>query len=207
MSNINRVNSNDSNGPFLDLDEEIRLERILEVKFALETIEATVDQNDKVLALIMESEIDKHHQIFKNMTWEGCSAGICPVEVAIREPELSFIEHMKRQDTIIPAEVIIEKNMTMDDINDFLEQYRTPNTSRGDTNLPRSKRWLNWEDPKSDYWKKEEPMNVTWVISSVAALGMIIGCILMFMGYKNLKKQNKEQNAKTRPAERARFID
>ena len=102
------------------MGEDQRLGKIITIKDALATIEGAILENDKLLSMTLENDMSANQEEIKNQTWQGCKAGLCPVDWVQRYPEKEFVQHMIDQDVLISKKDIMEKNLTIDDIKKIL---------------------------------------------------------------------------------------
>lgn len=185
------------------------MKKILTIKNALGVIEETILEKDKLLSLILENELSANEEIIKNATWQNCKSGLCPIDWVQRYPEKAFIEHMVDQDTLISGELIQNKNLTMKDIENLLRneeyEFNQTNTSRGDTVVDRSRRWILHE-PSESYKCDGRNMDLVWATGGLALVAITLTAILIFMGFKSNKSAKIETNKNICTDERARLF-
>ena len=192
------------------MEEDQRLNKVISIKNALAEIEKTILEKDKLLSLVLENELTSNEEKIKNATWSDCKSGLCPIDWIQRYPEKEFINHMVMQDTLIKAEDILNKNLTMRDIEMMLmnEEYdfKQLNNTRGDVINERSRRW-SVHDPVETYKCDSRNTNLIWVTGGLAMVAVVLGVILMFIGIKSKRSVKKINKPITFANERARLFN
>ena len=183
---------------------------MISIKNALAEIEKTILEKDKLLSLVLENEMISNEEKIKDATWSDCKSGICPIDWVQRYPEKEFINHMVMQDTLIKADDILNKNLTMQDIEWMLKNdeydFNQINSTRGDIVNERNRRW-SIHDPIETYKCDSRNSNLVWATGGLAIIAVVLGAILIFTGIKSKRSVKKINNPTICNNERARLFN
>ena len=160
--------------------------------------------------MVLENELSSNEEIIKNATWHDCKSGLCPIDWLQRYPEKEFISHMVAQDTLISGSIITEKNLTMEDIENLLKNgdfdFDQMNSTRGDIINERSRRW-SIHEPIDSYKCDGRFSKLVMITGGLAALAIVLGAIMIFVGFKSRKNVKIRTNQSACKNERARLYN